>query len=151
MRTGGGHASHGGWLSIKVITQLKTSENSWEHRKTSKIIWYHPENNWRPIIDNLVQFEEDFNSRTKKLVRSGPGWGGDRLSQTRPIPRSPDGENNLLVWIMLKSTIKFTKYRYLWSKNVKIGKYRRYLQGFYRSDAISRWKRNRFHQLAAGS
>ena len=52
--------------SIKVTTQLKTSENSWEHRKTSKIIWYHPDNNWGPIIDNLVQFEEDFNSRTEK-------------------------------------------------------------------------------------
>ena len=52
-----------GWLSIKVTTQLKTSENSWEHWQTSKIIWYHPENNWGPIIDNLVQLEEDFNSR----------------------------------------------------------------------------------------
>ena len=49
---------------------MKTSENNWEHRKTSKIIWHHPENNWGPIIDNLVQFEEDFISRTKKL--SGP-------------------------------------------------------------------------------
>ena len=51
-------------------------ENSWEHRKTaqniakqlrtsetSKIIWYHPKNNWGLIIDDLVQFEEDFNSR----------------------------------------------------------------------------------------
>ena len=48
---------------IKVTTQMKTSENNWEHRKTSKIIWYHPKNNWGPIIDDLVQFEEDFNSR----------------------------------------------------------------------------------------
>ena len=40
---------------------------------------------------NSVQFEEDFNSRTKKSVRSG-GW----LSQTRPIPRSPDGDNKSL-------------------------------------------------------
>ena len=25
----------------------------------------------------------------------GPvGWGGDRLCQTSPIPRSPDGDNN---------------------------------------------------------
>ena len=63
---------HRGWLCIKVAAQLKTSENSWEHRKTFKIIWYHPENNWGPIIDNLVQIEEDFNSRTKKWVR----WGG---------------------------------------------------------------------------
>ena len=49
---------------------MKTSENNWEHRKTSKIIWHHPKNNWGPIIDDLVQFEEDFISRTKKL--SGP-------------------------------------------------------------------------------
>ena len=41
-------------------------------------------------MDDLVQFEEDFNSRTKKWVGSGPvRW----LSQTRPIPRSPDGDN----------------------------------------------------------
>ena len=46
---------------------MKTSENNWEHRKTSKIIWHHPKNNWGPIIDDLVQFEEDFISRTKKL------------------------------------------------------------------------------------
>ena len=64
-----------GWSSIKLPTQLKTSENSWEHRRTSEIIWYHPENNWGPIIDNLVQFEEDFNSQTEKWsgpVQSGP-------------------------------------------------------------------------------
>ena len=81
--------------SIKVTTQLKTSENSWEHRKTSKIIWYHPEkkclHSWGPVRDTLVQFEEDFNSRTEKWsdpVRSE--W----LSQIRPIPRSPDSDNN---------------------------------------------------------
>ena len=39
-------------------------------------------------MDTLVQFGEGFNSRTKKSVRSGV-W----LSQTRPIPRSPDGDN----------------------------------------------------------
>ena len=88
---------HRGWSSIKVTTQLRTLENSWEHQKTSKIIWYHTENNWGPIIDNLVQFEEDFNSRTKKWVRSGPVG----LSQTRPIPRSPDGDK--------KKTIRFQK------------------------------------------
>ena len=72
---------HRGWLSIKFTTQLKTSENSREHWKTSKIIWYHPENNWGPIIDNLVQFEEDFNSRTKKSV----GWSGPvRSGYLRP-------------------------------------------------------------------
>ena len=42
-------------------------------------------------MDNLVQFEEDFNSRTKKLR------GGDRLFQTRPIPRSPDGDNKAII------------------------------------------------------
>ena len=27
------------------------------------------------------------------MIKSGPvRWGGDRLSQTRPIPRSPDGD-----------------------------------------------------------
>ena len=44
-------------------------------------------------MDNLVQFEEDFNSRTKKL-RGGVRWGLDRLCQTSPIPRSPDGDKN---------------------------------------------------------
>ena len=88
VRTGGGYALHSD--SIKFTTQLKTSKNSWEHRKTPKIIWYHPENNWGPLIDNLVQFEEDFNRRTEKWR-----WGGVvRLSQTSPIPRSPDGDNN---------------------------------------------------------
>ena len=57
---------HRGWSSIKLLTQLKTSEKSWEHGRTSKIIWYHPENKWGPIIDNLVHFEEDFNSKTEK-------------------------------------------------------------------------------------
>ena len=43
-------------------------------------------------MDNLVQFEEDFNSRTKKwVVWSCPvRW----LSQIRPILISPDGDNN---------------------------------------------------------
>ena len=39
-------------------------------------------------MDNLVQFEEDFNIRTEMW------WGGVGLSQTRPIPRSPDGDKN---------------------------------------------------------
>ena len=96
---------HRGWLCIaqgvvmhksynqaeNIRKQQRTSENSWLHRKTSKIIWYHPENNWGPIIDSLVQFEEDSNSRTKKWV----GWIGlDRLFQTTPISRSLDGDNN---------------------------------------------------------
>ena len=94
---------HRGWLCVaqgavmhksynqaeNIRKQQRTSENSWLHRKTSKIIWYHPENNWGPIIDSLVQFEEDFNSRTKMSVEWG---GGDRLYGTRPIPRSPDGD-----------------------------------------------------------
>ena len=68
--------------------QLRTSENI---SRTSKNIWYHPENNCGPIIDNLAQFEEDFNSPTKKWR-----WGGPvrLLSQTSPIPRSPDGDKN---------------------------------------------------------
>ena len=45
------------------------------------------------FADDLVQFEEDFNSWTKKsVVRSGPVR---LLSQTRPIPRSPDGDKNI--------------------------------------------------------
>ena len=59
----------------------KTLENCWEYRKTPKIIWYHPENNWGPIIDDLVQFEEDFNSGTKKSVRSG----GVGIGYVRPV------------------------------------------------------------------
>ena len=39
------------------------------------------------LIDNLVQFEEDFNSRTENW-RSGE----NRLCQTTLIPRSPDGD-----------------------------------------------------------
>ena len=42
------------------------------------------------IGKHLVQFEKDFNSRTKK-----PRSGGVALSQTRPIPRSPDGDKNI--------------------------------------------------------
>ena len=36
----------------------------------------------------LVQFDKDFNTQTKMLDRGG--W----LSQTRPIPGSPEGDNN---------------------------------------------------------
>ena len=84
---------HRGWLCIaqgvvmhksynqaeNIRKQQRTSENSWLHQKTSKckIIWYHPENNWGPTIDSLVQFEEDFNSRTKKWIR----WGYIRPDQ----------------------------------------------------------------------
>ena len=54
--------------------QLRTSENIYG---TSKNIWYHPENNWGPIIDNLVQFEEDFNTQTEML--DGGWWVGGYL------------------------------------------------------------------------
>ena len=68
---------HSGWLcnaqgvvmhksynqAENIRKQQRTSENSWLHWKTFKIIWYHPENNWGPTIDNLVQLEENFNSR----------------------------------------------------------------------------------------
>ena len=40
-------------------------------------------------MDDSVQFEEDFVSRNEM-------WSGQvRLSQTRPIPRSPDGDKNI--------------------------------------------------------
>ena len=38
VRTGRGYASHRGWLSIKVITPLRTSENMYGTYKTSDII-----------------------------------------------------------------------------------------------------------------
>ena len=69
---------HRGWLSIKVTTQLKTSKNSWEHWQTCKIIWYYPENNWGPIIDNLVQLEENFNSRKTSSENSQKTVGKHR-------------------------------------------------------------------------
>ena len=79
---------HRGWLSIKVTTQLKTSKNSWEHWQTSKIIWYHPQNNWGPIIDNLVQFEEDFNSRTMMMMMTTMmclGWARQQQSRDHDL------------------------------------------------------------------
>ena len=42
---------------------------------------YHPENHGGLLIDNLVQFEEDFNSRTKKLRSSPVGIGYVRPDQ----------------------------------------------------------------------
>ena len=45
---------------------------------TSKIIWYHPENNWGPIIDNLVQLEENFNSRKTSSENSQKTVGKHR-------------------------------------------------------------------------
>ena len=48
-----------GKQSENIGKQLRT----WE---TPKIILYHPENNRGPLIDNLVHFEEDFNSPTEK-------------------------------------------------------------------------------------
>ena len=66
-----------------------------EHLKTSDNIAQGVVVHCRgPIMDNLVQFEEDFYMRTEKW--SG-GVGVDRLSQTRPIPRSPDGDKNIIL------------------------------------------------------
>ena len=62
VRTGGGYALHRERF-YKSYNPAENIGHSWEHRKTPKIIWYHPENNWGPTIDNLVQLEEDFNSR----------------------------------------------------------------------------------------
>ena len=38
VRTGGDHASHPGWWSIKVTIQLKTAENIGEQLRTSENI-----------------------------------------------------------------------------------------------------------------
>ena len=56
---------------------------------TLSLLWNHPDNNF---LENLVQFEEDFNSGTKKSVGLG---GVGLLYQTRPIPRSTDGDKKL--------------------------------------------------------
>ena len=92
--------AHRRWLCIAQVVVIHQSYNPAQHRKTaenmgkqlrtseniygiSKNIWYHPENNWGPLIDNLVQFEEDFNSGTKKSVRwGGVGWGPVISDQT---------------------------------------------------------------------
>ena len=96
-----------GWLCIAKGVVIWKLQPSWEHRKTAenigkqqrtsesiygtaKNIWCHPQNNWGPIIDNLVQFEEDFNTNTEMWNRIG--W----FSQTRPIPRSPDSDKILV-------------------------------------------------------
>ena len=39
-------------------------------------------------------------------------WGGDRLSQTRPIPRSPDGDNKNLYYFSLLPPIFRSFYSY---------------------------------------
>ena len=54
-----------------------------EHLKASDIILRTSED------PSLVQFEENFNTHTEILDRDRDR---DRLSQTRPIPRSPDGD-----------------------------------------------------------
>ena len=74
----------------KSYIQLKTSEKSREYRKTYKIIWYHPENNWGPVIDSSVWI--GFQHSDQKAAVGVGGWG---LSQTRPIPRSPDADKDL--------------------------------------------------------
>ena len=86
-------------IAENIGKQLRTSQNSWEHRKTSKIIWYHPKNNWGLIIDDLVQFEEDLNSRTEVWK----GWGGDRLCQTRPDPETISWGWGCLAYILIIS------------------------------------------------
>ena len=58
---------------------------------------HHPENNCGPTIVSLVQFEEDYNTRTLKCRKEWVGgWVvvSDCLSQTRPTPRSPDSDSN---------------------------------------------------------
>ena len=50
---------------VVINKSYNPAENVGKQLRTSKIMGYHPENNWRLLIDNWVQFEEDFNSRTK--------------------------------------------------------------------------------------
>ena len=57
--------------------------------RASENILQASENIWEPTIVSLDQFEKDFITHTKTSDRM------DRLSQTRVIPRSPDGENNI--------------------------------------------------------
>ena len=52
--------------------------DSWERRKTSKTTWYHPENNWGPIIDNLVQFEAGW-----QKLRRGTGAPAEKFGLRR--------------------------------------------------------------------
>ena len=75
-------SSENSWKTVGK--HRKTAENIEKHLKSSDII---PRTTEHPsaLIDNLVQFEEDFNNRTEK-------WRWGWLSQTRPIPRSPDGD-----------------------------------------------------------
>ena len=48
-----------------------------------------PTNGWHFVRLAFCPHTENFNTQTKMLERMG-GW----LSQTRPIPRSPDGDKN---------------------------------------------------------
>ena len=66
-------------MSAQEMVIHKSSNPAKNIKKTAENIGKH-----------LVQFEKDFNSRTKK-----PRSGGVALSQTRPIPRSPDGDNEI--------------------------------------------------------
>ena len=50
----------------------------WEHPEN---IWKHPSNIWNPLI--FTRFQRSY------VPKCWIGW----LSQTRPIPRSPDGDN----------------------------------------------------------
>ena len=90
--------AHRGWLCIAQEVTIYQSYNPAENigkqdriseniYGTSKNIWYHPEKNWGPIIDNLVQCDEDFNTHTEMWYRGG--WVDGYLT---PIPRSPDGD-----------------------------------------------------------
>ena len=86
-----GPKSRSGGVGLSQTSPIPRSpdgdKNSWEHWKTPKIIWYHPENNWGTLIDDLVW--RGFQQSDQKV-------GGVRLCQTRLIPRSPDGDNK--VW-----------------------------------------------------
>ena len=95
-------------LSFEVIikfhqphkTHRSILKRSWKNlANTLRISREHLKNIKRTFIEYLEKiqkhdFEEDFNSQTEKWRSGGVG-----LSQTSPIPRSPDGDNNLNVLI----------------------------------------------------
>ena len=58
---------------------------------------------WYESIEaSLVQFEQDFNTHTEKWYRDERiGW----LSQTRLIPRSPDGDKKCIYYIAFQPIV----------------------------------------------
>ena len=79
---------------IKVTTQLKTSdtaENIGKHLKSSDIILRTTED-----PSQIIKFSLKRISTVGPKSLSGGGVGSGWLSQTSPIPRSPDGDKKKL-------------------------------------------------------